>query len=320
MGFPQLIEEDFQRIDAALKALLAQSEASAAMLVEKAGHLIQQRGLDEQFPPDVLATLASNAFNAVQFMAGLLQEDKFPGMYQQGEKRSTLMLNVDENCIVVIIFPASVSVGAVRFYAAQTIEAIANQIKIAQARAPTVSFDLTDLDVENVQQLFQRKASAGQTAPASEAAPAADEAAVETATAAAVETPAATPPTVPPEPPAAAPAVEQEPAPAVEPAPVQAAEPAPAVVEPPEPEVPAEPVMAKRGPYIETVTKGVYWWCSCGRSKKQPFCDGSHKGTGLKPLEVDVQAIKRIAFCGCKRTKNAPFCDGTHSKLPRPAS
>lgn len=55
-----------------------------------------------------------------------------------------------------------------------------------------------------------------------------------------------------------------------------------------------------------------YFWCSCGQSKKQPFCDGSHTGTSFSPLRYDASESKQVFFCGCKVTKNAPLCDGSH--------
>lgn len=55
-----------------------------------------------------------------------------------------------------------------------------------------------------------------------------------------------------------------------------------------------------------------YFWCSCGQSKKQPFCDGSHTGTSFSPLRYDATESKQVFFCGCKVTKNAPLCDGSH--------
>ena len=62
-----------------------------------------------------------------------------------------------------------------------------------------------------------------------------------------------------------------------------------------------------------------YWWCACGRSKKQPFCDGSHKGTVFSPVEWKSDQLAQVWFCACKRTGNRPMCDGSHKKLdPEP--
>ena len=57
-----------------------------------------------------------------------------------------------------------------------------------------------------------------------------------------------------------------------------------------------------------------YYWCSCGKSSKQPFCDGSHKGTEFKPLVYKAELTKRVFFCACKQTNDQPFCDGSHNK------
>ena len=157
-NFPQLNEDDIQQFSNLLSDLLAKSEASAALLVEKAGHLLHQAGQSEQFNAEVMATLASNSFNAVQFMAGLLGEQNFPGLYQQGENFSTLMLNVDEHCILVIIFRAQIGVGAVKHFATPTIKSLAEQIQLAEQRAPGVGFDLTDLDVTDASAMFKKKA------------------------------------------------------------------------------------------------------------------------------------------------------------------
>jgi CDGSH-type Zn-finger protein len=77
----------------------------------------------------------------------------------------------------------------------------------------------------------------------------------------------------------------------------------------------AEPVIAKKGPYILELEPGDYWWCACGRSKQQPFCDGSHKETEFSPLKFSVTEKKKFYLCGCKHSANKPFCDGTHNKL-----
>jgi CDGSH-type Zn-finger protein len=57
---------------------------------------------------------------------------------------------------------------------------------------------------------------------------------------------------------------------------------------------------------------GTYYWCACGNSKNQPFCDGAHKGTGFTPKQVVIAEAKKVAWCACKHSKNPPFCDGTH--------
>lgn len=78
----------------------------------------------------------------------------------------------------------------------------------------------------------------------------------------------------------------------------------------------ADPVIAQKAPFGVDVEEGKkYWWCSCGLSKEQPFCDGSHKGTGLEPMEYSAEKSATVYFCGCKNTKGSPLCDGTHSKL-----
>jgi CDGSH-type Zn-finger protein len=77
-----------------------------------------------------------------------------------------------------------------------------------------------------------------------------------------------------------------------------------------------EPISPQKSPYKVSVVSGrKYFWCACGRSKKQPFCDGSHKGTGFTPTVFEATDSKDVFFCGCKHTGNKPLCDGTHSTL-----
>lgn len=77
-----------------------------------------------------------------------------------------------------------------------------------------------------------------------------------------------------------------------------------------------DPVVAQKAPFGVKVEEGKsYWWCACGLSKEQPFCDGSHKGTGIEPSKYSAEKSVTVYFCGCKNTKEVPVCDGTHAKL-----
>jgi len=77
-----------------------------------------------------------------------------------------------------------------------------------------------------------------------------------------------------------------------------------------------EAVIAAKAPVAVDVEAGrTYWWCACGRSASQPFCDGSHKGSGITPVRYDATVSGRTWFCACKRSARAPLCDGTHRQL-----
>ena len=78
----------------------------------------------------------------------------------------------------------------------------------------------------------------------------------------------------------------------------------------------SKPNIAQKGSYVVEVQEGKkYFWCACGLSQKQPFCDGNHKGTDFSPIIVDNDKEGNIAWCGCKCSGNPPYCDGAHSKL-----
>jgi CDGSH-type Zn-finger protein len=77
-----------------------------------------------------------------------------------------------------------------------------------------------------------------------------------------------------------------------------------------------KPVVASKTPYAVDVEAGKsYWWCSCGKSQKQPFCDGSHKGSTFTPTEYKASSSSKVYFCGCKHSAKSPLCDGSHNKL-----
>jgi CDGSH-type Zn-finger protein len=76
------------------------------------------------------------------------------------------------------------------------------------------------------------------------------------------------------------------------------------------------PEIAGRRPVVMELEAGTYHWCACGKSAKQPFCDGSHRGTDFRPQQFQIAEKKQVALCACKHTKGTPFCDGSHRTLP----
>lgn len=77
----------------------------------------------------------------------------------------------------------------------------------------------------------------------------------------------------------------------------------------------SEPKIANKVPAALELEAGTYYWCSCGQSANQPFCDGSHKTTDFTPVAFTIEEKKRVALCQCKHTANQPFCDGAHKNL-----
>ncbi|NBR89451.1 MAG: CDGSH iron-sulfur domain-containing protein [Rhodobacteraceae bacterium] len=76
------------------------------------------------------------------------------------------------------------------------------------------------------------------------------------------------------------------------------------------------PIIAQKAPYPTEIEAGkTYFWCACGRSQKQPFCDGSHKGTDITPTKYTAEKDGKVWFCGCKASAKAPLCDGAHKAL-----
>jgi CDGSH-type Zn-finger protein len=79
----------------------------------------------------------------------------------------------------------------------------------------------------------------------------------------------------------------------------------------------SEPVVADTKPVVGELEPGTYWWCACGRSKEQPWCDGSHAGTDFSPCEVAIEEKKVYAMCTCKHSAKGAFCDGNHKNCTK---
>ncbi|MFT5111514.1 MAG: CDGSH-type Zn-finger protein [Parasphingorhabdus sp.] len=77
----------------------------------------------------------------------------------------------------------------------------------------------------------------------------------------------------------------------------------------------SKPIIAKRGPYRVDLSPGTYWWCQCGKSANQPFCDGSHKGGEFQPKKLEITEAGTFPLCGCKQSAKGPMCDGTHRSI-----
>ncbi len=78
----------------------------------------------------------------------------------------------------------------------------------------------------------------------------------------------------------------------------------------------SKPNIAQKAPYPVAVEAGKsYFWCACGKSTHQPFCDGSHQGGGFSPMKFEATESKTVYFCGCKQSTVSPLCDGSHQKL-----
>lgn len=156
-ALPQLLEEDIAELNDALHDLLLKSESSAAVLIDKGGFVITTTGDCANLDTMTLSALAAASFAATQSLADILGETNFSSVYQQGEKVSMLVINVDPSCLLTVVFKASVSVGAVKYFSRNTITKVVEQLKISRERDPEIKIDLSMLNLADPSIVFKKK-------------------------------------------------------------------------------------------------------------------------------------------------------------------
>lgn len=154
---PQLLEEDIQRLDGILSEYLDRSDAATALIIDKGGFLIAHQGDSRRFDLTTIGALASGAFLANQTIANLVHEENFESVYQQGDKFSMFVTNVDEHCLLMVIFPSKTGVGVVKYHATETRKMIAAQLQVAQQRDPEGGLDLSVLNLADPSEVFRRR-------------------------------------------------------------------------------------------------------------------------------------------------------------------
>lgn len=154
---PQLLEEDIQCLDRILTEYLDRSDAATALIIDKGGFLITSAGDARRFDLTTIGALASGAYLANQTIANLVHEENFDSVYQQGDKYSMFVTNIDEHCLLMVIFPSKTGVGVVKYHANDARLAIATQLRTAQERDPENGLDLSVLNLADPSELFRRK-------------------------------------------------------------------------------------------------------------------------------------------------------------------
>lgn len=155
---PQLLEEDIQSIEDVLNDYNEKSDATVTMVIDKGGFLISHRGDARRFDLTTIAALASGAYMANQTIANLIHEDSFDSVYQQGEKNSMFVTNIDENCLLMVVFSCKIGVGVVKYHSMETRKKIARQLQVAQARDPDAGLDLSVMNMADPSELFRKRA------------------------------------------------------------------------------------------------------------------------------------------------------------------
>jgi len=155
---PQLLEEDVRQLDEILHGFVDRTDATTALIVDKGGFLITHQGDARQFDLTTVGALASGAYMANQTIANLIHETHFDSVYQAGTNYSLFVTNINEECLLLVIFKAQVGVGVVKYYVNGTRELLARQLRMAHERDPKGGVDLSVLNIADTRNVFKRKA------------------------------------------------------------------------------------------------------------------------------------------------------------------
>ncbi|MGA3171814.1 MAG: roadblock/LC7 domain-containing protein [Chthoniobacteraceae bacterium] len=156
-SLPLLISEDIAAIDAALMELVATSNSRLALVMDGGGFILTQKGDAADMDTATLGALAANSFAATQAIAHIIEDQSVTSLYQQGVVNSFLILAVADFGFLAVVFPASIGVGSVKFFAEGTAARIARQLDAAHSRAPAEGLDLAALNLSDAAPLFQRR-------------------------------------------------------------------------------------------------------------------------------------------------------------------
>jgi predicted regulator of Ras-like GTPase activity (Roadblock/LC7/MglB family) len=154
---PHLLEDDIRALDAALADFISRSTATAALITDRGGFIVTQKGDIARLDSSTLGALAANSFAATEAIAKLIDEPTVSSLYQQGEINSVLILCIDEYGFLVIVFPAVIGVGSVKFFAESTLRRVTAQLNAACERRPDASIDLVEMNLADTAPLFKRR-------------------------------------------------------------------------------------------------------------------------------------------------------------------
>lgn len=154
---PQLLEEDIRKLDESLHEFLIQTDATVVMVTDKGGFLITHQGAPGEVDLTTLGALASGAFMASQTIAGLVNEKDFNHTSLQGGQFSLFTANIDDQCLMVVMFPSKTGIGVVKYYATGVLSRMAQQIAVARGRDPEGGLDLSEMNLANPEDFFRKK-------------------------------------------------------------------------------------------------------------------------------------------------------------------